>query len=612
LVQFNWGNYNEASKGYIQALGIYEKMGDKQGQLLCFQNLGNIYFSLGDYSLTIESQKKALKLSKQVNDRKGIAKAHQNLGETFFHLGDNKAAIKEFILSIKSKEALDDKEGTGITLASLGSLHFHQKDYAKAAYYYNKALEINKTIDLKAQMAQNYANLADVFSAKGLSDSAIAYYGKSQGINRELDNKSGLSDIALRLGSIYRIRKEYSKAKSYLLGALSSKKELGEKVSMASACTELAFLYLDMADGKKISENEAYNQAIVYGLKSYSIAEQVKEISAKISACDVLKHAYSAKGQTGNALRYDNEMMAARDSLFDKSKAEATIYAEAIWNTEKKQRQIENLENSRKISKGIIEKKELETKRQKILIFAISLILMVTIGLAIAIVLYIRKRRDMQYQKQLTNIAMLKMTNIRNRMSPHFFFNALSGIAGSVTEPELKSKFSNLSILLRKTVENIEQTVISLEEEMSTVKAFVELQHEHIPKPFEANFDIDTKVEIKHLLPAMIIQIPVENAIKHGLMLQTSESRKLNVNITAVDKGLHIEIKDNGIGLEASAGRTTGTGTGLKVLLQTIYLLNSKNHEKITFDIVDLYKQEPRENGTKVVIFIPGNYSYNL
>jgi len=117
-------------------------------------------------------------------------------------------------------------------------------------------------------------------------------------------------------------------------------------------------------------------------------------------------------------------------------------------------------------------------------------------------------------------------------------------------------------------------------------------------------------VALGSLIPSMMIQIPVENAIKHGLMPIEGE-KKLIISVSKTNEYQHIEIKDNGIGLNASKGLSTGTGTGLKVLLQTIHLLNSRNSNKIRFSINEL-KPDNNVSGTAVRIEIPFNYNYSL
>jgi len=108
-----------------------------------------------------------------------------------------------------------------------------------------------------------------------------------------------------------------------------------------------------------------------------------------------------------------------------------------------------------------------------------------------------------------------------------------------------------------------------------------------------------------------MIQIPVENAIKHGLMPLEGD-KKLTISITDQDEFQHITVSDNGIGLKASTGRSTGTGTGLKVLMQTIHLLNAKNQNEIKFSVSEKNSNSGEVSGTIVDIQIPYNFNYTL
>jgi LytS/YehU family sensor histidine kinase len=108
----------------------------------------------------------------------------------------------------------------------------------------------------------------------------------------------------------------------------------------------------------------------------------------------------------------------------------------------------------------------------------------------------------------------------------------------------------------------------------------------------------------------MIIQIPVENAIKHGLY-PLEGSQKLQIRIEQLDRRLLIRVIDNGVGFEKSGSWSKGTGTGLKVLYEVISLLNSKNENKISFEIRELFQETEGCAGTTVQISIPQNYQFN-
>ena len=106
----------------------------------------------------------------------------------------------------------------------------------------------------------------------------------------------------------------------------------------------------------------------------------------------------------------------------------------------------------------------------------------------------------------------------------------------------------------------------------------------------------------------MLIQIPVENAVKHGLCAIEGEKR-LSVFVERDGKGIHIRIEDNGPGyrLFTNAGHN-GTGMGTKVLYRTILLLNRRNKEKITYSVQS--KEKGTGSGTIVSFFIPLDFNY--
>lgn len=112
------------------------------------------------------------------------------------------------------------------------------------------------------------------------------------------------------------------------------------------------------------------------------------------------------------------------------------------------------------------------------------------------------------------------------------------------------------------------------------------------------------------IIPSMIVQIPVENALKHGLA-GIEGLKSLRISVCRRGNGILVDICDNGRGYSPQTmSSARGTGTGLKVLYQTIQLLNDKNREKICFEIKNLANNG--QTGTQVLVYIPFGYSYNL
>jgi tetratricopeptide (TPR) repeat protein len=256
---------------------------------------------------------------------------------------------------------------------------------------------------------------------------------------------------------------------------------------------------------------------------------------------------------------------------------------------------------------------EKEIRQQKVFIYFATGLLISLFIFVIFLNIYYRKKIEMLYQKHLDQLTILKMQNIRNRISPHFIFNMLSSISHSVHQPELLiNKISNMSMLLRKIIENIEQTAIPLDEELSIVKAFVELQRDKVAAPFNFNIIIEPSIDREMLIPAMIIQIAAENSLKHGLMTMEQGPCDLTIKVAKQENESRITISDNGAGLSNQVAKKIGTGTGLKMVMQTIHFLNSKNKSKILFSVTERKDAEPASPGTITEIVIPDNYSFKI
>ena len=129
------------------------------------------------------------------------------------------------------------------------------------------------------------------------------------------------------------------------------------------------------------------------------------------------------------------------------------------------------------------------------------------------------------------------------------------------------------------------------------------------------NFEFEIKIanninaeSIKVL--SMIIQIPVENAIKHALRPKQG-LKTLSITVTGNQEKTFIKIVDNGLGYKPGINtKSKGTGIGLKVIYQTMAVLNNNNKLKIEFDIQNIIEQD--KTGTEVSITVPNKYNFEI
>ena len=228
--------------------------------------------------------------------------------------------------------------------------------------------------------------------------------------------------------------------------------------------------------------------------------------------------------------------------------------------------------------------------------FAVALL---TIGLLSVSIWLWRKRqkiRDMEVRQQIMG---MRMENTRNRITPHFIYNALTHEMLAQMEGR-KVDLSALTQLLRRGVEQADMLETTLEEELTFVDYYVDIERQQMPVTLFYQKELDSDVNPQAvLLPAMTIQIFVENAIKHGLKRQGG---MLTIRASRQDNATLVEVLDNGQGLDSSYQEHTG----MKVVRQTIQMLNEHNHQQITFGIGNL------KQGCRSWLLLPDDYNYNI
>ena len=246
------------------------------------------------------------------------------------------------------------------------------------------------------------------------------------------------------------------------------------------------------------------------------------------------------------------------------------------------------------------QQRTIDNERMKVrLAWAFCAVALLAIGLLSVLIWFWRKRQKIHDMEVRQQIVGMRMENTRNRITPHFIYNALTHEMLAQMEGR-KVDLSALTQLLRRGVEQADMLETTLEEELTFVDYYVDIERQQMPVTLFYQKELDSDVNPQAvLLPAMTIQIFVENAIKHGLKRQGG---MLTIRASRQDDATLVEVVDNGQGLDSSYQEHTG----MRVVCQTIQMLNEHNHQQITFGIDNL------EQGCRSWLLLPDNYNYNI
>lgn len=253
------------------------------------------------------------------------------------------------------------------------------------------------------------------------------------------------------------------------------------------------------------------------------------------------------------------------------------------------------------------ENKVLKLRQAHLIVGGIAIVAFLV---AFFLYLYSKKKRALMQAESRRMVSSLRLENIRNRLSPHFIFNVLNQEMLSRKQEE-QQELASLVKLMRRNLELAEQLCVTLEEELDFVKTYIDLERRSLGDNFFLEVQIASDVHPSLVfLPSMLIQIPVENAVKHALRGKEGEKR-LWIDITRRTSGeVSIQITDNGGGYRPNSLHR-GTGTGMKVIMQTIQILNAKNRQALDVEIHNVVLSSG-ETGCQVSFLLPVGYDYRL
>ncbi len=218
-----------------------------------------------------------------------------------------------------------------------------------------------------------------------------------------------------------------------------------------------------------------------------------------------------------------------------------------------------------------------------------------------------------QYEKKLANV---EMSALLAQMNPHFLFNSLNSIDSYIIKNESKKAseyLNNFARLMRLILQNSRSNYITLKDELESLDLYLQMESLRFASRFAYEIKVVPEIESASvLIPPMLIQPYVENAVWHGLMHKKDGNQgKVELIISKEEESLLCVIEDNGIGREkAAALRAQKTGNrkrsmGMQITQDRIEMINKLYSTNTTMKIIDLHDNEGNATGTRVELVIP-------
>jgi hypothetical protein len=436
-----------------------------------------------------------------------------------------------------------------IYLNNRGTSYYYREDYQTAIKYFQKVIDlVEGYADMSFELNLGRLNLGDCYLQLNMVDLAVKYINECQLFFEGMGVSTALYYIDTQKIELALLQKDFQEARRLL----------SESVVPPGIDPDMVHIrnkYLQQF----YEETGNYKRAYHYLQRNNQLDDSIRNERVRMRTADL-------------TLRYQQD---------------STLIAHRVLLQEQKN-------------------KVLVLRQTQFVVFAVAVVSILT---AVFLYLYSKKKRALLLARNHRTVSTLRLENIRNRLSPHFIFNVLNREMAE-RNVEGKQELSSLVKLMRRNLELAEQLCVTLAEELDFVKTYINLERRSLGPDFHSELKIEKDVQPEQIrIPSMMIQIPVENAVKHALREKEGE-RNLWVSVCRRGSGICIKITDNGGGYRPDS-RNRGTGTGMKVIMQTIRILNNKNKEAIDV-LVHNVSLQSGEMGCEVTFWLPDNYDYRI
>jgi len=589
---FFQGDYTLAEDYYKKAHEINKKLNNDVMLASSLNQVGMIHAVKGDFYTALEYFNKALNLEKVLQNKYQISKISNNIGVIYLRRSNYPKAIEYFTKSVMVHEQSGNKLESSTGLYNIGLAHRRYENYEKALEYYKKSLEIEKEYGGQRDVAFCLMGIGTVYTKQGKSIKAIDFLKQALEIFTEIKDDTHISSSLNNLGDAFLVDKNYTLALKHYQKAL--------KINITKntpSSTSLSYIKIATIHYKR----KEYNKALSNVLSSQKIANKHEFLEYKKDISELLSNIYSDTKNYRKAYENHLEYKKLNDSIFNKKNIEKIAQLESEHKYNKKLLSAKEREISLQEEVKIKDKKIAISKQQKLWGIIVFLGLIIFLGF----IIFFLRIRSLKAERE--NI-LTEQKLLRSQMTPHFIFNSLSVLQGIILNKEYKKSIKYLfgfSKLLRLTLENSRHKVVLLINELTAIEHYLNLQNMRTEIPYNYTITIAPNInQNKILIPPMLIQPFIENAIEHGLKNKKTD-KQIHIVITLKEANLTCSITDNGVGINNYKKNilTQKESLATTITSERLQMFSKEFNQHTNMSIID--RKINNEQGTIVTLILP-------
>jgi len=582
------GNPDSLIKYCLKSLALAEKLNEKNIQVNAYKFSANGYSLKRDFVNSNKQLNKGLALAKKINHQMSIADIYNKFGYNYQMVNQPEKAIESYLHAAESFEKINEWGELIIVYQNVSSIFSELEHTEETAFYTRKMIETLPRVTSKFHKASTYSAVTDRFYRLSKSNPKYldSVYKYTQ-IGIPFALKNNFNDEA---AGLYNSLANYNYAKQNIALSLTNYKKA---LSFKGAINEgvKADAYFGLYNCYSHEKNWKLAGQCLDSIATFPLIQSY--LSLKVQYYQS-RYAYSK--QTNNntqALIALEVVKGLEDSLLNAKKTKIISELEQKYNRTKNESTIKGLNQQQKI---LVQKDEIQQLQITQLIFGVLLLFII-----IALIAYFYWNSNQNKKRKIIEIE--QRLN-RARMDPHFTFNVLAALQSLQLNPDRKEEvgeyIGRFSKIMRLSLESTFTELTTLEDELDFLQEYIELQRLLKNNSFDVEITIADSIEpFDTLIPGMIIQPFIENAIEHGLS-QKEQNGLIRLEINLQQNEIHILISDNGSGASSQRAEKAYPSRATQIIRDRLSLLSDtyKKNAKFETDFTN-------ESGYQVTIVLP-------
>ncbi len=295
----------------------------------------------------------ALEEFNKLKHQTGVAITYGDIALTYKADENYEKIIEYYLNALKVHEKIDNKRGISFCLGEIGILYHTMGNYSKAVEYHSLGFQNDSLVGDSAQIANSLNDLGNAYDKSNQLVKALDCHERALKIRTDIQDEGGIGLSLANIAIINKQTEDFSKALEYYNKALEIFNKQNDSINIAKAFDNISEIYL---------KQKNYSQALNYAKQSLSLARQLNSMNLLKNPYKTLSEIYYQSDDYENAYNYFEFYVNTKDTLFNENANRNIARMQTIYETDKKQKEIELLNKDKEIAIG-------ENKRQKSIIY---------------------------------------------------------------------------------------------------------------------------------------------------------------------------------------------------------------------------------------------------